>query len=156
MHLKHFLEAETDIIGASYFNTDYTYGLNHPFEGEADRAAINLRNDKTYYGIFDLITHAEKNEETLLNLFKTKAFVVDNKKYFIREEQLPSLITFSRNMYEKYPDAEELFNELILRQQRIEGNSKISAKEKEQFLSNIAILKSLNRKPEMLSKNETQ
>ena len=115
MHFKHLLFKEEKIIGFSYFNSDFTYGLNHPMTGEADRAVINLRNDKTYFGIFDLEKHAEKHYDKLLELFKTKKIIHQEKLYFVSAEEYPRIVLFGK-LLAKYGSNDQ--QRAILTQQR--------------------------------------
>ena len=69
--LQQLLWKESDIVGAVYFNVDYTNGLTKKLIGEADRATINISNKKVYKTIFTLFKNSDNLHlrSPLVNLF---------------------------------------------------------------------------------------
>ncbi|MEI6426075.1 MAG: glycosyl hydrolase [Candidatus Absconditabacteria bacterium] len=69
--LQTLLKNEPSIIGAVYFNVDYTNGLDMRLVGEADRSVINPEKNKVYNAIFDLIKNGEniQKRSTVANMF---------------------------------------------------------------------------------------
>ncbi len=81
--LKDFMLNNPEILGMIYFNIDYTYGLQHRMIWEADRAIINLNNDKFYTWTNELYNNQNLNNN-LYNLFQTN---IPEQK----QDQSPSL-----------------------------------------------------------------
>lgn len=54
VQLKDFLLRESSIVGAIYFNVDYTDGLKNWTIGEADWSVIDFRTNKFYTGILEV------------------------------------------------------------------------------------------------------
>ncbi len=77
--LKNFMLDNPEILGMIYFNIDYTYGLNHRLIWEADRAIINLNNDKFYTGTNELYNNQNINDN-LYNLFQTNILTEQTDK----------------------------------------------------------------------------
>jgi len=70
--LKNFMIENPEIIGMTYFNTDFTNWMTTRQHWEADRAIINMENWKFYYWIYDLyVNETEQDLEKTLNLFTT-------------------------------------------------------------------------------------
>lgn len=67
--LQSFLVEHSEILAAVYFNVDYTYGLQFPTVGEADRAILNPAQGKMYEGFFKLYQHSELHLERILKYF---------------------------------------------------------------------------------------
>lgn len=64
--LREFLINHPEIIAVSYFNTDYTHGLSFNIIWEADRAIINMDNNKVYEWFRDLELFWEKSLNNIL------------------------------------------------------------------------------------------
>lgn len=69
-YLKDFMIENPDILGMVYFNIDYTYWLTQRLIWEADRAIINLNQNKFYTWTYDLYNHQDRKNK-LYDLFKT-------------------------------------------------------------------------------------
>jgi len=70
LQLKDFMQQNPEIIWMTYFNTDFTNWMTTRTPWEADRAIINLNNDKIYYWIYDLYVNESKQDfEKIKNLF---------------------------------------------------------------------------------------
>ena len=69
--LQLLLNSEPSIIGAVYFNVDYTYGLQNRLVGEADWSVINPEKNKVYNAIYDLMNNGEQIQKrsALPNIF---------------------------------------------------------------------------------------
>ena len=69
--LGDLLASEPTILGAVYFNVDYTFGLQKKLIGEADRSAINLDNGRYYQWIHDLLNQSVPHlyDSSMLTLF---------------------------------------------------------------------------------------
>ena len=84
--LKDFLNQNPEIIWMTYFNTDYTNWMTKWIPWEADRAIINLENNKIYYWIYDLYKNEEQeNIERLKEVFTIQK--KENKIYFTRKQK---------------------------------------------------------------------
>ncbi len=59
--LRNLLLREPQILGAVYFNKDFTNGLTNPTVWELDRKVLDLDPQKTYKNIFLLFKNWEKN-----------------------------------------------------------------------------------------------
>lgn len=82
---KRLLRNEPSIIGAVYFNVDYTNGLTQRLVGEADRAVVNIGQNKTYNTIFNLINNSEDihQRSSLANLFGVGLITINDITTFI-------------------------------------------------------------------------
>lgn len=84
--LNTFMKENPEIIWMTYFNTDYTNWMTKRIPWEADRAIININNDKIYFWIYDLYNNNNKQDfEKLQNLFsKTKK---ENNVYLTKKQK---------------------------------------------------------------------
>ena len=70
IQLKDFIQQNPEIIWMSYFNTDFTNWMTKRIPWEADRAIINLENNKIYYWIYNLYTNETQQDfEKIKSLF---------------------------------------------------------------------------------------
>lgn len=70
IQLNTFTQQNPEIIWMTYFNTDFTNWMTTRIPWEADRAIININNDKIYYWIYDLYVNESKQDfEKIKNLF---------------------------------------------------------------------------------------
>ena len=82
--LREFLINRPEIIAAIYFNTDYTHGLQLQITWEADRAIVNLRDNKIYGWFHELEIFGEKELDNILNsLFHLSKFSIEWENIFI-------------------------------------------------------------------------
>lgn len=83
--LQQLLWKETDIVGAVYFNVDYTNGLTKKLIGEADRSVINTTNNKVYKTIFTLLKNSDNLHlrSPLVNLFGVGILSINNTEKFV-------------------------------------------------------------------------
>lgn len=86
VQLKDFLQRETAITAAVYFNVDLTNGLRRSLIWELDWAVINLARGKFYQGFWDLYTHSVLDTESVLALFWLKKIIIKTDSYFITPE----------------------------------------------------------------------
>ena len=103
IQLKNFMIQNPEIIWMTYFNTDYTNWLKKRTAWEADRAVINLENDKIYFWIYDLIYNESTNDFNKLN----NLFTVQNntKNIYLTRKQKTDLANL---MIEKFWKEESL------------------------------------------------
>ena len=78
--LQLLLNSEPSIIGAVYFNVDYTYGLQNRLVGEADWSVINPEKNKVYNAIYDLMNNGEQIQKrsALPNIFGVWGLTINN------------------------------------------------------------------------------
>ena len=82
--LWEFLINRPEIIATVYFNTDYTHWLSLQLIWEADRAIINLENDKVYGWFQELEMFSEKNLDNILSsLFHLSKFTIEWNNIFV-------------------------------------------------------------------------
>jgi len=74
--LKNLMLQNPEILGMVYFNIDYTYWLKYRIIWEADRAIINLNNDKFYTWTYELYNNQNRNNN-LYNLFKNNHTITE-------------------------------------------------------------------------------
>lgn len=85
IQLKDFMQQNPEIIWMTYFNTDFTNWMTKRTPWEADRAIINLENNKIYYWIYNLIeSETQRDFEKIKKLFyepkKEKTIYFSNKQ----------------------------------------------------------------------------
>ena len=86
LQLKEFMQENPEIIWMTYFNTDYTKWMATRIPWEADRAIINLYNEKFYNWIYDLFLNgSEQDFENIKNIFSTQK--KETKIYFTKKEK---------------------------------------------------------------------
>lgn len=76
--LKDFMLKNSEILWMVYFNIDYTYWLNFRMIWEADRAIINLNNNKFYEWTYELYNWQKIDKLTAL--FQSKPKKIQNNK----------------------------------------------------------------------------
>ena len=82
--LWEFLVNHPEINVAIYFNTDYTHWLEYKVIWEADRAIVNLKDNKVYGWFEELEVFSEKALDNILSsLFHLKKLEIEWEKVFI-------------------------------------------------------------------------
>ena len=82
--LREFLVNRPEIIAAVYFNTDYTHGLSFKVIWEADRAIVNIEDNKVYGWFQELEAFSEKKLDNILSsLFHLNKFTVEWENLFL-------------------------------------------------------------------------
>ena len=85
--LREFLVNHPEISAAIYFNTDYTHWLSFKVVWEADRAIVNIDENKVYGWFHELETFSEKKLDNILsNLFHLEKFEIEWKTIFIDQK----------------------------------------------------------------------
>ena len=73
-----------EINVAIYFNTDYTHWLEYKITWEADRAIVNLKDNKVYGWFEELEVFSEKALDNILSsLFHLKKLEIEWEKVFV-------------------------------------------------------------------------
>jgi hypothetical protein len=94
--LQAFLQQHTEILAALYFNVDYTYGLQFPTVGEADRALVDREQGKFYQGFFNLYQDSEHSLDTLLSYFMNAILIeIDEQEIIIPNAVKREITTIS-------------------------------------------------------------
>ena len=141
--LRDFLIKNPEIIATLYFNTDYTHWLIFNVIWEADRAIVNIENDKIYWWFQELEMFGEKELDNILStLFHQKRVRIDNQNVFISSQCTREITTISsliNSKAEKIGDKIALINKL----KGIDFGSK-------------CISKSLNTLLELYTKNNSE
>jgi hypothetical protein len=89
LQLKDFIIQNPEIIWMTYFNTDFTKWMTTRIPWEADRAIINLENNKIYYWIYDLIANeTQRDFEKIKNLFSVPK---EEKTFYFSKKQKQDL-----------------------------------------------------------------
>ena len=84
--LWEFLINHPEIIAAIYFNTDYTHGLSFKVIWEADRAIINIEDNKVYGWFRDLQLFSEKDLDNILkNIFHAQRMTIDWHEVYVSD-----------------------------------------------------------------------
>jgi len=144
--LATFLQYEPQILGAIYFNVDLTNWLEHPQTWEADRAAINIQNWKTYFGIFDLYNQSFINNynNQLLDLFDTETLSINNKKIFVQKNHKNIILNISNYLLQQEnQDSEVILNKLTLFENLISQNTSMPKIKKNELLKIIQSTKKI-------------
>ena len=82
--LWEFLVNHPEITVAVYFNTDYTHGLTSKITWEADRAIVNIEDNKVYGWFQELEMFSEKKLDNILSsLFHLKEYKIEWESFFI-------------------------------------------------------------------------
>ena len=107
--LWEFLVNRPEIVAAIYFNTDYTHGLSFKVTWEADRAIVNIEDNKVYWGFQELEMFSEKKLDNILsNLFHLKKFEIEWKTVFISKKCDREITTISANINKKATPEEKI------------------------------------------------
>lgn len=100
--LWEFLINRPEIVAALYFNTDFTHGLSFKVIWEADRAIINMEDNKVYNWFRDLELFWEKSLDNILsNLFHLKKYKIEWKDILISNKCNKELQTISSILNER-------------------------------------------------------
>lgn len=83
--LQQLLWKESDIVGAVYFNVDYTNGLTKKLIWEADWSVINLVTNKVYKTFFTILNNSDDLHlrSPLLNIFGVGTMNIKGIEQFI-------------------------------------------------------------------------
>lgn len=113
--LQQLLRKESDIVGAVYFNVDYTNWLTKKLIGEADWSVINITNNKVYKTFFTILKNSDNLHlrSPLVNLFGVGILTIDWKEEFIPIQYISKIKkietflkklwwTIDNNLKEKY------------------------------------------------------
>ena len=102
--LWEFLINHPEIVATIYFNTDYTHGLTFKVIWEADRAIVNLENNKIYDWFRDLELFSEKQLDNILkNIFHTQKIAIDWYEVYVSDsfskeiQQISAIINSKTN-----------------------------------------------------------
>jgi len=100
--LREFLVNHPEIIATVYFNTDYTHGLSFNVIWEADRAIVNIEDNKVYWWFQELEMFSEKKLDNILSkLFHLKQYKIRWETVFISKKCDKELSTISWNTEKK-------------------------------------------------------
>ena len=100
--LKNFMLNNPEILGMIYFNIDYTYWLTQRLIWEADRAIINLNQNKFYTWTYDLYNNQSRNNK-LYNLFQTSSPITENSNYYSNQKTNNSISNIlAKKLQEKF------------------------------------------------------
>ena len=101
-----FLVNRPEIIAAVYFNTDYTHGLSFRIIWEADRAIVNIDDNKVYGWFDELEMFSEKKLDNILSsLFHLNEFEIEWENVFISQKCSKEFSAIS-SIIEKVPTKE--------------------------------------------------
>ena len=85
--LREFLVNRPEIIATIYFNTDYTHWLSFKVVWEADRAIVNIEDNKVYWWFQELEMFSEKELDNILSsLFHLSKFSIEWENTFISKK----------------------------------------------------------------------
>ena len=106
--LWEFLVNHPEINVAIYFNSDYTHGLEYKITWEADRAIVNLRDNKVYGWFQELDAFSEKNlDNILISLFHLKNFKIEWENILVSQKCNKEINTLLSILNEKSKTNEE-------------------------------------------------
>jgi len=106
--LREFLIDHPEIVATIYFNCDYTHGLNFIVQWEADRAIVNLQDDKTYAWFRDLELFGEKRlDDALKTIFHLWRIKVDNNDILISSQCMKEISVISSLIEQKAETIDE-------------------------------------------------
>ena len=107
--LWEFLVNRPEIVAAIYFNTDYTHGLSFNVIWEADRAIVNIEDNKVYWSFQELEMFSEKKLDNILNnLFHLKQYKIEWESVFISKKCDREISTISANINKKSTTEEKI------------------------------------------------
>ena len=116
--LREFLIKRPEIIAAVYFNTDYTHGLSFKVVWEADRAIVNIKDNKVYGWFDELEMFSEKNLDNILtSLFHLNKFSIEWENIFFSQKCIKEITMLSSIIDEKAKTNDEKI-ELITKLQK--------------------------------------
>ena len=122
LQLRDFLQRETQIVGAIYFNVDLTNGLQHQIIWELDRALINLSNNKFYESFWKLYRSSNFQINKVLELFDLQQVTI-NKKLTYLPNGLATEIKRIQRLVEKKTQSETEKSEIYQRLTQIPNMS---------------------------------
>lgn len=100
--LREFLVNRPEIVAAVYFNTDYTHGLSFKVIWEADRAIVNIEDNKVYGWFDELEMFSEKNLDNIFSsLFHLSKFSIEWENIFFSKKCIKETTTLSSIINEK-------------------------------------------------------
>lgn len=106
--LREFLINHPEIVAVSYFNTDYTHWLNFNVVWEADRAIINMDNNKVYEWFRDLELFWEKNLNNILtSLFHLTQIKIEWSNVLIPKKCNKEIDTIASIINKKTTDTQQ-------------------------------------------------
>ena len=109
--LREFLVNRPEIVATLYFNTDYTHWLSFKVIWEADRAIINIDDNKVYDGFRDLELFWEKDLNNILNqIFHLSKISIEENNVFISPKCNREITIISSIINEKAKTTEEKIN----------------------------------------------
>ena len=126
VQLREFLQRETKIVGAIYFNVDLTNWLQHQIIGELDWAVINLANGKFYEGFRDIYQYGKHDLASILELFWLDEVNFAGKKAFVSPEIKRLSLQIDEIVGEKYKTREEKSDFYLLLSGNVKDNSSFS------------------------------
>lgn len=107
--LWEFLVNHPEIVAAVYFNTDYTHGLSFNVIWEADRAIVNIEDNKVYWWFQELEMFSEQKLDNILgNLFHLKQYKIEWENVFISKKCEKEINTISANINKKATPEEKI------------------------------------------------
>lgn len=109
LQLRDFLQRETQIVGAIYFNVDLTNGLQYKIIGELDRALINLSNGKFYQSFWELYSASNLKLTWVLDLFWLKTFTINQKTYYLSPDLINKMQEIEQMISKNYPTATDKY-----------------------------------------------
>jgi len=113
--LWEFLVNRPEIIATIYFNTDYTHGLSFKVVWEADRAIVNIEDNKIYGWFDELEMFSEKDLDSILgSLFHLSKFEINWENIFISKKcnKEANIILSSINKKESEQEKLELIKKI--------------------------------------------
>lgn len=122
LQLRDFLQRETQIVGAIYFNVDLTNGLQHQIIWELDRALINLSNNKFYESFWELYHSSNFQINKVLELFDLQQVAI-NKKLTYLPNGLATEIKRIQRLVEKKTQSENEKREIYQKLTQISNMS---------------------------------
>jgi len=113
-NLSYLLREEKQILGAIYFNCDFTNGLQNFVTWEADWSVLNIKKNKEYFGIYDLFKRSKNKHQfvDLLWLFGLSQIVLDNWNVFVPKNQRNQIIKDIKNLKKTYSDKDLVISKL--------------------------------------------
>ncbi|MCS6983002.1 MAG: hypothetical protein NZL83_02310 [Candidatus Absconditabacterales bacterium] len=94
---------QSGVLGAIYFNADFTQGLSTAISGEADRAVINVDTGKRYHAFDDILTRTNNadDRERLARLFGKHAIFLQGKWWIVTRQEFGMLAALQKKMTDR-------------------------------------------------------
>jgi len=91
---------QSGVVGAIYFNADFTQGLSQYIPWEADRAVINVDTGKRYHAFDEILTQTNTadDRERLARLFGKHAVFLQGKRWLLTRQEFGILATLEKKM----------------------------------------------------------